>query len=73
MSYTGYILLGLGIGGVFFGLAAWALYWAVKNGQFENLDKGSRVIFDEEEPEGEHTDYFPGKNPRDKNSSQERT
>ncbi|MGF1452242.1 MAG: cbb3-type cytochrome oxidase assembly protein [Opitutales bacterium] len=40
---------------------AWAFRWAVRNGQFKNLDEGSRVIFDEEEPEGKQLDHFPGK------------
>ncbi|KAF0093007.1 MAG: hypothetical protein E1N59_3264 [Puniceicoccaceae bacterium 5H] len=43
----------------FFG-GAFALYWAKKNNQFNNLEEGSRVIFDEEEPEGQQTDFFPG-------------
>lgn len=62
MSFTGYIIIGFGFGSIFFGLAVYGLYWAVKKGEFANLDKGSRVIFDdEEEPEGRQTDFFPGK------------
>ena len=37
-----------------------ALYWAVRHGEFKKLEKTSRQIFDEEEPEGVHTDFFPG-------------
>lgn len=44
--------------------AVYALYWATRKGQFERLERGAKVIFDEEEPEGEHTDYFPGQDPR---------
>ena len=49
---------------IFFGIclfaaAVYALYWAAKNGQFRNFEKGARVIFDEEEPEGEQLDFFP--------------
>ncbi len=49
---------------IFFGIclfsaAVYALYWAAKNGQFKNFEKGARVIFDEEEPEGEQLDFFP--------------
>jgi len=41
--------------------AAYALYWAAKSGQFKQLDKGAKTIFDEEEPIGTMTDTFPGK------------
>lgn len=64
MDFVVYIIIGLVIGGLFFGLAAWGLNWSIKSGQFKNLDDGSRVVFDEEEPEGQHTDYFPGKGPK---------
>jgi cbb3-type cytochrome oxidase maturation protein len=56
-----YLIIGLIIGGLFFGLAIMGLNWAVKNGQFRDLDKGSRVVFDDEEPEGQQTDFFPGR------------
>jgi nitrogen fixation-related uncharacterized protein len=42
------------------------LRWAVKNDQFKNLDQGARVIFDEDEPEGTQTDYFPEKDAESK-------
>jgi len=61
MSWDGYILVGFGIATIFFLLAAFALHWAYKNGQLNNLEAGSRSIFDEEEPEGEVTDQFPEK------------
>lgn len=41
--------------------AVYALYWAVKTGQFSRLDQDARIIFDEEEPEGHVTDRFPAK------------
>ena len=44
---------------VFGGVAVLALSWAVRNGQFENLERGSRSIFDPGEPIGEMTDRFP--------------
>ena len=49
------------VGGLFFLSAVAALYWASKNGQLRDFDKGARVIFDDEEPEGRITDRFPGK------------
>ena len=52
------ILLGV----LFFASAAGALYWAAKNGQLRHFDKQSKVIFTEEEPEGEVSDSFPQKN-----------
>ncbi len=41
--------------------AVYALYWAVKTGQFRNFEKGATAIFDDEEPEGHPTDFFPQK------------
>lgn len=41
----------------------WLLAWAIQNGEFKNLRAGARSIFDEEEPEGMVTDYFPGEAP----------
>ena len=46
-------------GALFFSVAVFALYWAAKNRQFEEFEKGSRVIFDDEEPEGVRLDHFP--------------
>ena len=51
------ILFGL----LFFAVAVYALYWAAKNGQFEQFETGAKAIFDEEEPEGTVTDIFPKK------------
>ncbi len=42
----------------------WLLAWAIKQGEFKNLRQGARSIFDEEEPVGMVTDYFPGERPR---------
>lgn len=44
--------------------AVYAFAWASRNGEFRDLDAQSRMIFDEREPEGEPTDFFPGKAPR---------
>lgn len=43
------------------GTALLALRWAIKQGEFQNLQKTALSIFDEEEPVGEVTDHFPGK------------
>jgi cbb3-type cytochrome oxidase maturation protein len=43
--------------------AVYALAWASKSGQFTDFDAQSRSIFDETEPEGMQTDFFPGRNP----------
>lgn len=32
------------------------LFWAARDGQFSDMKRGSRVIFDDEEPVGEPTD-----------------
>lgn len=39
--------------------ALWALRWAVRHGEFKNLDKTALSIFDDEEPVGHMTDRFP--------------
>jgi cbb3-type cytochrome oxidase maturation protein len=44
---------------VFGGAAVLALSWAMRDGQFENLERGARSIFDPAEPIGESTDHFP--------------
>jgi len=55
--YLGIILV---LGALFFASAIYALFWAVRNKQFQDFDRGARTIFSEDEPEGTHTDYFPG-------------
>ncbi|MCL5096883.1 MAG: cbb3-type cytochrome oxidase assembly protein CcoS [Candidatus Omnitrophica bacterium] len=42
------------------GTALLALRWAVRRGEFHNLQKAALSIFDEEEPVGLVTDHFPG-------------
>lgn len=41
------------IGLAFFMSVVWMLYWSAKTGQLRNFEAQSRMIFDEEEPEGE--------------------
>lgn len=44
--------------------AVYALYWALKHHQFKELDRGADVIFDDEEPIGQPTDFYPGRSPK---------
>ena len=59
MGWAGYITILCGLAALFFIVAAYALHWAQRNKQLENLEDGARSIFDEDEPEGEVTDGFP--------------
>lgn len=61
MGWSAYILVGFFSASLFFLAGAAALYWAHRNGQLNNLEKGSRSIFDDDEPVGEITDSFPSK------------
>ncbi|MEO0795746.1 MAG: hypothetical protein AAFX93_11310 [Verrucomicrobiota bacterium] len=55
-----YLIIIFAFGGLFFASAVAALWWSAKNGQLRNFDQGARVVFTDEEPEGIHTDFFPG-------------
>ena len=50
-------------------VALLALRWAVRHGEFKNLQKTALSIFDEEEPVGRMTDRFPDR-PANNESSQ---
>ena len=63
MGYGSYIFVVV-IAAAIMASAVYALYWAVKNGQFSRLDQDARIIFDYEEPEGKVTDQFPRKKGR---------
>lgn len=41
----------------------WLLAWAIKRGEFKDLRGAARMIFDESEPIGVVTDFFPGAGP----------
>lgn len=69
MEWLAYGLLAL-IGLLMSASAVYAFFWAQKTGEFRDLDKQSRSIFDESEPEGVQTDFFPGRGPRAASSSQ---
>lgn len=64
MEFSSYIILGFAMAALFFASAVWALNWAIKNGQMKNLDEGAKSIFDDEEPMGFQTDFFPGQSHR---------
>ncbi len=63
MAWLAYGLLAV-IGVLMSASAVYAFFWAQKTGEFRDLDKQSRSIFDESEPEGVQTDFFPGHRPR---------
>ena len=50
----------LSLGALFFLSGICVLFWCAKHGHFANFDKQAKIIFDEEEPEGVQTDFFPG-------------
>lgn len=45
---------------VFGSSAICALLWAIRNGHMSNLRSAANSIFDEQEPIGRQTDFFPG-------------
>lgn len=49
------------LGAAFFAVAITMLYWSAKKGQLRDFDKQAKVIFTDEEPEGEISDEFPKK------------
>lgn len=61
MEWHNYLLVVFLLGGLFFASAIYVLFWSARNRQFQDLEQGARTIFDEEEPEGVQTDFFPGK------------
>lgn len=61
MEWSQYILVGFLFASLFFIVAALALYWAHRNGQLKNLERGAQSIFDEDEPMGAVSDQFPEK------------
>ena len=54
-----YYVLVFGIIALFSATVLWALWWALRGGQFSDFAKGAHSIFDEEEPTGRVTDVFP--------------
>lgn len=55
---TLYYILVFGILLLFGATVIWALWWAIRGGQFSDFQKGATSIFDEDEPIGEVTDHF---------------
>ncbi len=54
----------LPVAALFLASAVYALYWASKNGQLSEFERGSESIFDDAEPIGQPTDSFPTKSAR---------
>ena len=47
-----------------FGISTiWALHWAFNQGHLSDPEGAARSIFDDDEPIGEMTDFFPGDGP----------
>lgn len=46
---------------LFLATAMVALYWALRHGQLRDFERGAESIFDREEPVGQPTDSFPGR------------
>lgn len=58
MGAVAYILV-FGVLAALSASAVWGLWWAMKTGQFAQIQQGAASIFDEEEPIGRKTDAFP--------------
>lgn len=58
MTAIAYILV-FGLLGSLAVSVMYGLYWAIKQGQFANFERGATCIFDDEEPLGSRTDAFP--------------
>jgi nitrogen fixation-related uncharacterized protein len=61
MTWTYILIWGSWI--TFGATTVWALAWAIRTGQFSNMQQGARSIFDEEEPINQMTDFFPDVDP----------
>lgn len=59
-----YLMFIYGLGILFLVTAVSVLYWCAKTGQLRNFEKGAKVIFTKDEPEGVHRDVFPGRKGR---------
>ncbi len=59
------------LGFLFFVTAVYALWWSAKTGQFKKLESGAKVIFDEDEPIGVQTDFFPASKKSKKKSKKQ--
>lgn len=59
---------------VLLGLSAvWGLVWAIRTGQFHGLREGAESIFDDDEPVGVPTDFFPGAAPSSRRKLEAKT
>ncbi len=48
---------------LFLSSTVYAFCWSSQRGQLRAFEKGAESIFDDEEPIGKPTDFFPGKMP----------
>jgi hypothetical protein len=64
MSYYSWLLVGSI--GLLTGLALLALRWALAHGEFRSPNRTALLIFDDEEPVGKQSDFFPGHVDKDK-------
>lgn len=55
-----YYIAVFGMLALFSGTVIWAMWWAVRGGQFSQFQHGATSIFDDDEPLGQITDAFPG-------------
>ncbi|GMU23190.1 MAG: hypothetical protein AMXMBFR13_32730 [Phycisphaerae bacterium] len=58
-TLTVYYVLVFGAILLFGGSVIWALWWALRGGQFSDFARGATSIFDADEPIGKVTDSFP--------------
>lgn len=58
---------------VLLGIAVWAFFWAVRTGQFEDLDSPAyRILMDDDDhPEGERADESGGTGRQDADGTEE--
>lgn len=54
-----YFIVVFGMLGLFSATVIWAMWWALRGGQFSDFQRGATSIFDADEPVGKVTDAFP--------------
>ena len=65
MNFWDFLVYASLLGSILFfgGAAIFAMAWGLKNGEFQNFQRASQMIFDPDEPIGQVTDGFPGSQP----------
>jgi len=65
-----FLLIPLSI--VLLGIAVWAFFWAVRSGQFDDLDSPAyRILLDDDEPGEKNETQAPERSPDDADESSE--